>query len=64
MTPFFFAQVKLTARPFVGPQNRLQIRVQPKRMKELWSYPAPTYVIGIKDPEEEEFIFAAVSGGA
>lgn len=63
ITPYFFAQVKLTTLPFAGPRNRLQIRVRPNQIKALWSYQAPTYIIGIKDPEEEGFIIAAITGG-
>jgi hypothetical protein len=63
ITPYFFAQVKLTSLPLVGKGGRLPIRVRARQMQALWRYPAPTYVIGIKDPEEQGFIFAAVTGG-
>jgi hypothetical protein len=62
-TPYFLAQVKLTTLDFVGPAAKLPVRVTPTKMAMLVKYPAPTYVIGIKDPEETGFIVAALPNG-
>src|SRR6266545_3434096 len=62
-TPFFLVQAKTTTQGYTKGAGKLKVQVTRARMRGLIAYPAPTYVIGIDDPEEQACIFAAVAGG-
>jgi Domain of unknown function (DUF4365) len=66
-TPFFFAQVKTTRKEFTKTQTppRLRIEVAEKDVRRMAACPAPTYVVGVHEPEGRAFLVgvqAAMSG--
>jgi hypothetical protein len=63
-TPLFLVQAKTTTRGLTARERKLRIQVTPAQMNGLVAYPAPTYIIGIDDPAEQAYLFAAVAGGA
>ena len=62
LTPFFFVQVKTTTLGYTE-QGTLRVQVSETAMKRLRAYPAPTYIIGVDEPQEALFLIAAVHGG-
>lgn len=58
VTPYFFAQVKTTRQGY-DTQNRLKIQISAKDMQKLASLPAPAYVVGIDDINEQGYIISA-----
>jgi hypothetical protein len=60
-TPYFFAQVKAT-RKGCNAKRRLKIEVKKTDVLGMVRYPAPTYVVGIDEKQEEAYI-VAVHGG-
>jgi len=61
VVPFFFVQAKATAEGYTKHENRLKVRVSQDDMQRLVLYPAPTYIIGVDEPQEKGYIMAAVS---
>jgi hypothetical protein len=58
----FFVQVKTTTRGYTGTvPPKLKVNVSQKDIDRMINYPAPTYVIGIDEPDELGFI-ASVNG--
>jgi Domain of unknown function (DUF4365) len=59
-TPFFFVQVKATRKDLTSTQTppRLRVEVSEKDIRRMVAYPAPTYVIGVHEPEERAFIIS------
>jgi hypothetical protein len=56
-TLFFFAQVKAT-RKGRNKKGRLKVEVKKSDVIGMVRYPAPTYVIGIDEPQEKAYIVA------
>ncbi len=56
---FFFIQVKATkqGRTKRG-QPRLKVKVEKEHVLRMAKYPAPTYVVGIDEPQEKAYIVA------
>jgi len=54
---FFFAQVKTTQKDLTKTQvpQRLRIEVSDRDIQRMASYPAPTYIIGVHEPQERVF---------
>ncbi|WP_204106705.1 MULTISPECIES: DUF4365 domain-containing protein [Spirulina sp. CCY15215] len=59
LIPFFFVQVKATARGYTQREDRLNIQVTSTTMQRLAAYPAPTYIVGIDEPGERGYILSA-----
>jgi hypothetical protein len=59
-TPFFFVQVKTTRRGQTRGTSApcLNVRVSARDLRRMILYPAPTYVVGIDEREEEGYILA------
>lgn len=64
LRPFFLVQAKATRRGYTEKRDRLKAAVKRPVVSALTAYPAPTYIVGIGEPDELAFIIAAVSGGA
>ncbi len=62
-TPFFFVQVKTTRKEYTRTQTppRLRIEVSEKDIKRMSAFPAPTYVVGVHEVDEREFVIAVHS---
>jgi hypothetical protein len=58
VTPYFFVQVKTTRQGYDA-QHRLKVRISAEGMQKLASLPAPTYVVGIDDLNEQGYIISA-----
>lgn len=58
-TLYFFAQVKTTRERYTRQNHRLKVQVSTDSIQKLASYPAPTYIFGIDEIEEEGFILSA-----
>jgi len=58
-TPYFFVQVKATREGYTRRANRLKVKVSEKKVRELASYPAPTYIVGIDEIKERGYIASA-----
>ncbi len=61
-TAYFFAQVKTTTTP-ATPPVRLKVQVSQRDIDRMLAYPAPTYVVGIDERNEQAYI-ASVNGTA
>ena len=61
--PFFLVQAKTTTLTLMPREGNLPIRVGVADMAKLVRYPAPTYILGIHDPEETGYLWPAVQGG-
>jgi hypothetical protein len=61
--PFCFVQVKTTRLGYTKRQNRLKIGVSEDRVRGLVAYPAPTYLVGIDEWQEQGYIIS-VNGEA
>lgn len=59
ITPYFFVQVKTTRAGYTSRTNRLKIAVSGEEMRKLASFPAPTYLAGIDEIQEEGYILSA-----
>lgn len=59
MRPYFFVQVKATQQGYTAKRNRLKIRVEKERIRDLASYPAPTYIVGIDETTEKGWFVSA-----
>ena len=59
LIPFFFVQVKATTEGYTQTEQRLKVKVASKDMKRLAAYPAPTYLVGIDEPNEQGYIVSA-----
>jgi Domain of unknown function (DUF4365) len=59
LIPFFFVQVKSTSEGYTNRENRLKIQVNEVDMRRLAAYPAPTYIVGIDEPNEQGYIISA-----
>lgn len=59
VTSYFFIQVKTTRRGYTRNENRLKIRIDKKDMRKLAFYPAPTYIVGIDEINEDGYIVSA-----
>ena len=56
-TPFFFVQVKSTRKEFSKTgEPRLVVGVSEKDIRRMVNFPAPTYVVGIREDAEKGFI--------
>jgi hypothetical protein len=62
--PFFFVQVKGSRSGCVRGQGppRLKVRIPPEDVRRMDSHPAPIYVLGVDEVNEEAYILA-VEGG-
>src|SRR5262245_51095135 len=60
-TPYFFAQVKSTRLGYNG-KKRLRVEVAKGDVLQMVQYPAPTYVVGIDEPQEKAYVVAVVTG--
>ena len=58
-TPYFFVQVKTTRQGY-DQQNRLKVQISTEDMQKLAALPAPTYVVGIDDVNEQGYIISAM----
>jgi hypothetical protein len=63
-TLFFFVQVKSTREGYTrqGGFPRLKVRMSRREVRRLVLFPAPTYVVGIDERQEEGFILAVLEG--
>lgn len=59
LIPFFFVQVKTTSEGYTLKEHRLKIQVTAIDMRRLAAYPAPTYIVGIDEPQEQGYIVSA-----
>jgi Domain of unknown function (DUF4365) len=59
LIPFFFVQVKSTSEGYTSRENRLKVQVNEQDMRRLAAYPAPTYIVGIDEPNERGYIVSA-----
>ena len=59
LIPFFFVQVKSTTEGYTSRENRLKVQVNEVDMRRLAAYPAPTYIVGIDEPNERGYIVSA-----
>jgi hypothetical protein len=56
-TPYFFAQIKATREGY-NTKGRLKVKVEKSDVIGIVQYPAPTYVIGIDEIQEQAYIVA------
>lgn len=56
--PYFFVQVKTTQQGFTKRENRLKVQIKKDSIADLAAYPAPTYVVGIDEPNEDGWLLA------
>jgi len=58
--PYFFVQVKSTRKDLTKRQNppRLRVEVSESDVRRMVAFPAPTYVIGVHEPEERAFVIS------
>lgn len=61
--PFFLVQAKASRRGYTVRGHRLNVQVRQSGIRNLVAYPAPTYIIGIDEPNELAFVVAAITGG-
>jgi hypothetical protein len=59
IVPYFFVQVKTTRQGYTKKLSRLKVKVPQEHVRGLASYPAPTYIVGIDEPEEKGYIVSA-----
>ncbi len=59
IVPYFFVQVKTTRQGYTKKLRRLKVKVPQEHICGLASYPAPTYIVGIDEPEEKGYIVSA-----
>lgn len=59
LKPYCFIQVKTTRQGYTARQNRLKIRVSEEQIQGLITYPAPTYIVGIDEIQEQGYIISA-----
>ncbi len=59
LIPFFFVQVKSTSEGYTVKEHRLKVQVSRTDMQRLAAYPAPTYIVGIDEPNEQGYIVSA-----
>jgi hypothetical protein len=57
--PYFFVQVKTTRGGYTKEEKRLKVRVSKELVCGLAYYPAPTYVVGIDEIDEQGYIVSA-----
>lgn len=57
--PYFFVQVKATRLGYTLQDQRLKIQVTEDGIRGIYSYPAPTYIVGIDDRKERAFVVSA-----
>lgn len=58
-TPYFFVQVKATREGYTSRENRLKVQVTERKVRELASYSAPTYIVGIDEVRERGYFVSA-----
>jgi hypothetical protein len=63
LVPYFFVQARATSRGYTRGQGHLKVQVSATAMRRLMWYPAPTYILGIDEPGERGYIFAATTTG-
>lgn len=59
LIPFFFVQVKSTAEGYTLKEHRLKVQITATDMERLAAYPAPTYIVGIDEADEQGYIVSA-----
>lgn len=59
IAPYFFVQVKTTRQGYTKQKKRLKVQVPAREMQRLASLPAPTYVVGIDEINENGYIVSA-----
>lgn len=59
MTPYFFVQVKTTRQGYRHKDRRLKVQVPKPHVCALARYPAPTYIIGIDEAQEQGYVVSA-----
>jgi hypothetical protein len=57
--PYFFVQVRATRQGYRVGDKRLRIQVTERSVREIASYPAPTYIVGIDEIKERGYIVSA-----
>lgn len=57
--PFFLAQVKTSTRGYTVREGRLKLSVSSEHLRRLAAHAAPTYLVGIDEPNEEGYIVSA-----
>jgi hypothetical protein len=63
ITPFFFVQVKATTQGYTKEHHHLKVQVVAAEVQRLLAYPAPTYILGVDEPQERGYLLAALAGG-
>ena len=58
-TPFFFVQVRSTREGYTLRERRLKIKLTREQVRGLASYPAPTYIVGIDEVNEQGYLVSA-----
>jgi Domain of unknown function (DUF4365) len=61
-TRFFFVQVKTTRQGYTKKGRRLKVGMSGSDIPRFSFVPAPTYLVGIDEPQEIAFILAIVEG--
>ena len=59
INPYFFVQVRATRLGYTLKDRRLKIQVSEEKVKGIYSYPAPTYIVGVDDLKEQAFVVSA-----
>ena len=59
LIPYFFVQVKTTQQGYTKKNNRLKVKISASDMKRLSLFPAPTYVVGVDELNEQGYIVSA-----
>lgn len=58
-TPYFFVQVRNTRQGLTSGDRRLRVQLREGKVRQLVSYPAPTYIVGVDEREERAYIVSA-----
>jgi hypothetical protein len=53
-TPYFFVQVRATRQGLTRVGRRLRVQVAEAEVRQLASYPSPTYIVGVDERKKRE----------
>jgi hypothetical protein len=59
LIPYFFVQVKTTQQGYTKKNNRLKVQISSHDLQRLALFPAPTYLIGVDELNEQAYIVSA-----
>lgn len=59
INPYFFVQVKTSTRGYTRRDGRLKVQAEAQKVQGLAAYPAPTYIVGIDEVNEQSYVVSA-----